>query len=29
MEDFKERALDWALHKPFCWFRYVDDTFVI
>jgi retron-type reverse transcriptase len=29
MEDFEERALDLAPHKPLCWFRYVDDTFVI
>jgi hypothetical protein len=29
IEDFEERALDLAPHKPLCWFRYVDDTFVI
>jgi hypothetical protein len=29
MEDFEERALYFALHKPLCWFRYVEDTFVI
>jgi hypothetical protein len=29
MEDFEERALDLAPHKPICWFRFVDDTFVI
>jgi hypothetical protein len=29
MEDFEERALNLAPHKPLCWFRYVDDTFVI
>jgi hypothetical protein len=29
MEVFKEMALDRAPHKPLCWFRYVDDTFVI
>jgi hypothetical protein len=29
MEDFEKRTLDLAPHKPICWFRYVDDTFVI
>jgi hypothetical protein len=29
MDDFEERALEQATHKPLCWFRYVDDTFVI
>jgi hypothetical protein len=29
IEVFKEMALDRAPHKPLCWFRYVDDTFVI
>jgi hypothetical protein len=29
MEDFKERPLDLAPHKPLCWFHYVDNTFVI
>jgi len=29
MEDNEERALAQAAHKPLCWFRYVDDTFVI
>jgi hypothetical protein len=24
-----QSALDLAPHKPLCWFRYVDDTFVI
>jgi hypothetical protein len=28
MEDFKERALDWAPNKPLCWFRYVDNTLI-
>jgi hypothetical protein len=28
-EDFEERALDKATHKPSCWYHYVDDTFVI
>ncbi|XP_023702295.1 uncharacterized protein LOC111861724, partial [Cryptotermes secundus] len=29
MEDFEDRALVSAPHKSRCWFRYVDDTFVI
>jgi hypothetical protein len=29
MEHFEETVLDGAIHKPLCWFRYVDDTFVI
>ena len=29
MEDFEERALNQATLKPTCWYRYVDDTFVI
>ena len=29
MDAFKERALKQATHKPLCWFRYMDDTFVI
>jgi hypothetical protein len=29
MEDFEEMALDWAPHKPHCWFCYMDNTFVI
>jgi hypothetical protein len=29
MEHFEEMALEEATHKPLCWFRYVDDTFVI
>jgi hypothetical protein len=29
MEDFEERALDLTTHKPLCWFRYVDNIFVI
>ena len=28
-DDLKERALAQAIHKPQCWFCYVDDTFVI
>jgi hypothetical protein len=29
MEYFEEMALESATYKPLCWFRYVDDTFVI
>jgi hypothetical protein len=29
MEVFEEEALKRAAYKPLCWFRYVDDTFVI
>jgi len=29
MEDFKKKATEQATHKPVCWFRYVDDIFVI
>jgi hypothetical protein len=29
MEDFEEMACDRSPQKPLCWFRYVDDTFVI
>jgi len=29
MEDFVKKAIEQATHKPVCWFRYVDDTFVI
>jgi retron-type reverse transcriptase len=29
MEDFEERALNQATHKPTCWYRYVDDIFAI
>ena len=28
-EDYEERALAQATHKPVCWFRYIDDTFVV
>jgi hypothetical protein len=29
MEHFEETALEGVIHEPLCWFRYVDDTFVI
>jgi hypothetical protein len=29
MEDLEERALAQVNYKPLCWFRYVDDVFVI
>jgi hypothetical protein len=29
MEDLKQEALKRATHKAVCWFRYVDDTFMI
>jgi hypothetical protein len=29
MEHFKEMALEEVNHKPLCWFRYVDGTFII
>jgi hypothetical protein len=29
MEEFEEKALNQATLKPTCWYRYVDDTFVI
>jgi retron-type reverse transcriptase len=28
MEDFEEKTLDLAPHKPHCWFCYMDDTFI-
>jgi len=29
MEDFENKAIEQAAHKPVYWFRYVGDTFVI
>jgi hypothetical protein len=29
MEDFEMKAIETATHKPACWYRCVDDTFVI
>jgi len=29
VEDFEKKATEQAAHKPVCWFRYVDDTFII
>jgi hypothetical protein len=29
IEYFEEMALEAATHKHLCWFRYVDDTFII
>ncbi|KAJ8921268.1 hypothetical protein NQ315_013740 [Exocentrus adspersus] len=29
MEKFEQQVVDQAVTKPKCWFRYVDDTFVI
>jgi hypothetical protein len=29
MEKFEQEVLNTAVHRPTCWFRYVDDTFVI
>jgi len=28
MEDFEMKAIEKAPHKPACWYRYVDDTFI-
>jgi hypothetical protein len=29
MEYFEKEAIEQAAHKPVCWFRFVDDNFVI
>jgi hypothetical protein len=29
MEDFEKKAIEQAKHKPVCWLKHVDDTFVI
>jgi retron-type reverse transcriptase len=29
MEEFEKKVIEQAAHKPTCWFRYVEDTFVI
>jgi len=29
MEDFEMKAIKQSTHKPACWYRYVDDNFVI
>jgi hypothetical protein len=29
MEDFEKTAMEKATQKPACWYRYVDDTFVM
>jgi hypothetical protein len=29
MGDFDKKAIELRIHNPACWFRYVDDTFVI
>jgi retron-type reverse transcriptase len=29
MEEFEKTAIEQTTHKPVCWYRYVDDTFVI
>jgi retron-type reverse transcriptase len=29
MESFEKKAIEQVTHKPVCWFRCVDDTFII
>jgi hypothetical protein len=29
MEDFEKKATEQAVHKPICWYRYVDASLVI
>ena len=29
VEHFEKKTIEQATHKPVCWFRYVNDTFVI
>jgi len=29
MDDFEMKAIEKATHKPACWYRYVNDTFII
>jgi hypothetical protein len=29
IEDFEKKAIEQVAYTPVCWFRYVDDTFVI
>jgi len=29
MENFGKKAIEHATHERICWFRYVDNTFVI
>jgi hypothetical protein len=29
MEEFEKKAIETAIHKPTCWYRYVDDTFTV
>ena len=29
MEEFEKKAIETTIHKPTCWYRYVDDTFTV